>query len=204
MEHTIFTLITNITKTSKKNLSFSKSGKYIVFFYNLSGELTFRIKSRGVELYIFGLYTGAKKNTFRLKTIQHHLAPESKSDLYIGGVFGDSSTFFHEGLIKVDRDAQKTHAYQINQNIILSKEVFISSKPDLEILANDVFCTHASTTGKLNKEELFSIQSRGVDRNNSERLMINGFIKNIFRNIETNGRFDELEKNKKTILKQYA
>ena len=196
-------LFTHIKKESEKHIVFNTPGKYVVFFHNLSGEMTFDIQGKDVDLYIYGLYTGDKKNLFKIKTVQHHRVPNSHSNLLIKGVFDDESVFIYDGMIRIDKSAQGSHAYQKNQNLLLSPKVFVSSKPDLEILANDVYCTHGSTTGKLSKQELFYIQSRGIDQKRSEHIMISGFIESMFRNLEGDA-FKEVEQYKYTILKQYA
>ncbi len=193
----------HIKEGSEKHIVFEKPGKYMVFFHNLSGELVFDIQEKGVDLDIYGLYTGHKKDSFKVKTIQYHRVPSSQSNLLIKGVFDDESVFLYEGMIRIDKLAQGTHAYQKNQNLLLSPSVFVSSKPDLEILANDVYCTHGSTTGKLNKQELFYIQSRGVDKKKSEHIMISGFIENMFQHL-SGDEFKGIEQYKYTILKQYA
>ena len=193
----------HIKKESEKRVAFEKPGKYIVFFHNLSGELVFDIQEKGVDLDIYGLYTGHKKDSFKVKTVQHHRVPGSQSNLLIKGVFDDESVFLYEGMIRIEKSAQGSHTYQKNQNLLLSPQVFVSSKPDLEILANDVYCTHGSTTGKLNKQELFYIQTRGVDIKKSENIMINGFIENMFSKISESG-IHEIESYKYSILKPYA
>ncbi|MBI4973829.1 SufD family Fe-S cluster assembly protein [Candidatus Roizmanbacteria bacterium] len=193
----------HIKKESGKGIVFEKPGKYVVFFHNLSGELAFDIREQGVELEIYGLYTGHKKDSFKVKTVQHHRVPNSQSNLLIKGVFDDDSAFLYEGMIRIEKSAQGTHAYQKNQNLLLSPYVFVSSKPDLEILANDVYCTHGSTTGKLSKQELFYIQARGVDKKRAEFMMVGGFIENMFSKISDSG-VQEIEPYKYSILKPYA
>ncbi|MEK7177659.1 MAG: SufD family Fe-S cluster assembly protein, partial [Patescibacteria group bacterium] len=78
----------------------------------------------------------------------------------------------------------KSHAYQKNKNLILSSGVYVDSRPFLEILANDVFCTHGSTTGKINEESLFYLKSRGLNQKMAEELYISGFIQEIFDKIK--------------------
>lgn len=192
-----------LRKDSEKHIVFEKPGKYIVFFHNLSGELVFDIQEKGVDLDIYGLYTGHKKDSFKVKTVQHHGVPGSQSNLLIKGVFDDESVFLYEGMIRIEKSAQGSHAYQKNQNLLLSPQVFVSSKPDLEILANDVYCTHGSTTGKLSKQELFYIQTRGVDSTKAEHIMVSGFIENMFSKIMDAG-VQEIEQYKYSILKPYA
>lgn len=200
MKHVTFT---HIKKESEKHISFHEPGKYIVFFHNLSGELVFDIQEKGVDLDIYGLYTGHKKDSFKVKTVQHHRVPGSQSNLLIKGVFDDESVFLYEGMIRIEKSAQGSHAYQKNQNLLLSPHVFVSSKPDLEILANDVYCTHGSTTGKLSKQELYYIQTRGVDKTKAENIMVEGFIENMFSKISESG-IQEIEPYKYSILKPYA
>jgi len=174
----------NLNKTGQNKLTFNKPGNYIVFFYNLSGEFDFKIKSSGVNLDILGLFVGKKSDNFKLKTNQYHIAPGSTSNLLIKGVFDDQSKFIYQGLIKIEKSGQKSHAYQKNKNLILSEKVFIDSRPFLEILANDVFCTHGSTTGKINEESLFYLKSRGLDQKIAEQLYVSGFIQEIFDRIK--------------------
>lgn len=165
----------HVTESPEKPLTFKKKGRYVVFFHNVSGKYDFELEATGVELYILGLFTGKDSHEYKIETIQHHKAPGAYSDLFIKGVFDDASKFFYQGLIRIEKEGQQSHAYQKNQNLILSKDVFVQSNPFLEILANDVFCTHGSTTGKLNKEELFYAKSRGLSEENSKKLLVEGF-----------------------------
>ncbi len=169
----------NLNKTKQSKLAFKTPGDYTVFFENISGNLVFDIKSSGVNLNIYGLYVGKKDEEFKVNTIQNHQAPSSTSNLLIKGVFYGSSKFYYRGLIRIEKKAQKSHAYQKNQNLTLSKDCFIDSRPYLEILANDVFCTHGSTTGRLNSEQLFYTKTRGLDNKMSEKLLVEGFINEI-------------------------
>jgi Fe-S cluster assembly protein SufD len=169
----------HVTETPTKPFSFDKKGTYVVFFHNVSGTYTFELEATGVELYILGLFTGKDKNEYKIETIQHHKAPGAYSDLFIKGVFDDASRFEYEGLIRIEKEGQQSHAYQKNQNLILSKGVFVQSNPFLEILANDVFCTHGSTTGKLNKEEIFYVKSRGLSEKDAKNVLVEGFAREV-------------------------
>ncbi|VVA43354.1 Cysteine desulfurase activator SufB [Candidatus Roizmanbacteria bacterium] len=174
----------DLNQTKQTKLNFDKPGDYTVFFHNLSGEFDFRIKASGVNLDILGLFIGNKNNNFELKTNQYHIAPGSTSNLLIKGVFDGSSRFIYQGLIKIEKSGQKSHAYQKNKNLILSSGVYVDSRPFLEILANDVFCTHGSTTGKINEESLFYLKSRGIDQKNAEQLYVSGFIQEVIDKIK--------------------
>jgi Fe-S cluster assembly protein SufD len=166
----------NLNKEKKETLIFNKPGDYVVFFKNLSGEFNFRIEAENVNLEIYGLYVGKGSDQFTIKTTQHHIAPKSFSNLLVKGVFFDQAKFFYRGLVRIEKGAQKSHAYQKNQNLVLSSNVDIDSKPDLEILANDVFCTHGSTTGYLNEEQIFYLKSRGLEESQAKNLLIEGFV----------------------------
>ncbi len=175
----------NLSKSNKDRLVFDKKGEeYVVFFHNRSGKLSFEIQESNIKLYIFGLYTGKNSDQFQIETVQHHTAPGSLSDLFIKGVFEDKSKLLYQGLIRLEKFAQQSHAYQKNQNLILSPGVFVDSRPFLEILANDVFCTHGSTTGKLNKDQLFYAESRGLSAKSAETLLVSGFIEEIYNKVK--------------------
>jgi Fe-S cluster assembly protein SufD len=194
---------THLKKESEKHLIFEKSGTYVVFFHNLSGKLIFDIQEKNVDLKIYGLYTGHDSDQFTIKTVQHHRVPDSQSTLLIKGVFEDRSVFLYTGMIRIEKSAQGSHAYQKNQNLLLSPNAFVSSRPNLEILADDVYCTHGSTTGRLNVKELFYVQTRGLSQIKSERVIVRGFIEDMFSKISESGVRDG-ESYKYSILESYA
>lgn len=172
-----------VSKPPEKPLVFDKPGQYVVFFHNMSGKVEVELAVKGAEVDIFGLYTGFNNESFQIETVQHHTAPGALSNLLIKGVFDGTSRFNYQGLIRIEKEGQQSHAYQKNQNIILSSQTFVESKPFLEILANDVFCTHGSTTGRLNEEQLFYAISRGLSKEDATRLLIDGFIGELYEKI---------------------
>jgi Fe-S cluster assembly protein SufD len=87
-------------------------------------------------------------------------------------------------MIRVEEDAQKTNAYQENRNLLLSEKAHADSIPGLEILANDVRCTHGATIGKVDRDQLFYLMARGLPRNEAERLIVRGFFEEILDRIE--------------------
>lgn len=177
----------NLNKTRKEKIIIDKPGKYVVFFQNLSGKFTFELKEKEIDLNIFGLFVGKDTEQFKLETTQRHIAPESRSNLLIKGVFYDESKFIYQGLIRIEKEAQKSHAYQKNQNLVMSEKSFIDSRPFLEILANDVFCTHSSTTGKLNFDQIYYLQTRLLTKKLAEKLLVEGFIQEIPNKIKEYG-----------------
>ena len=88
------------------------------------------------------------------------------------------------GMIRVEEDAQKTNAYQENRNLILSPDAHADSIPGLEILANDVRCTHGATISQVDREQLFYAMSRGLTRGDAERLIVRGFFQDVLDRIE--------------------
>src|SRR3989338_10029260 len=191
----------NVYVEKKDKYLVDTPGRHIFFISNYSGTINIDIDSINAEVYIYGVYIGRNKDHFKLNTIQHHLSGNNISDLLVKGVFFDESKFIYEGLIRIDKNAQKSNAYQKNQNLIMSPSVFVDSRPFLEILANDVRCTHGSTTGKLDQEQLYYLETRGISKNQAQRLLIEGFINDIFLRMESIGLSENLAALKKQTLR---
>lgn len=162
------------------NMVFDKPGKYVVFFTNISGTISCRINAEKVEVYLMGLYDMQNNDKYVVHTEQIHVSPHSFSDLYVLSVARDRCSFAFSGLIRIEKEAQQSHAYQKNQNLILSNDAFIDSRPILEILANDVFCTHGSTSGPISEDQLQYLQMRGLSRSEASKLYVEGFKQQIF------------------------
>ncbi len=113
-------------------------------------------------------------------TLQHHVAPHCNSDFLYKSVLQDRSRTVWRGLIKVDVGAQKTDGYQRNDNLMLSDHARADSIPGLEINADDVRCTHGSTSGRIDEELIFYAQSRGFTRGEAMRMIVTGFFQQIF------------------------
>jgi Fe-S cluster assembly protein SufD len=113
-------------------------------------------------------------------TLQHHEAPACKSDLLYKGALQDRSRLVWRGMIKVDKDAQKTDGYQRNDNLMLSAAARSDSIPGLEIEADDVRCTHGSTSGRVDAEQVFYAQARGLTADEAARLVVAGFFQQVF------------------------
>jgi Fe-S cluster assembly protein SufD len=117
-------------------------------------------------------------------TFQEHISPNTTSDFAFKGALRDTSTAVWRGMIRVERDAQKTNAYQENRNLMLSPTTHAVPIPGLEILANDVRCTHGATVSRVDRDELFYAMARGLPRGEAERLIVRGFFQNILDRIE--------------------
>jgi Fe-S cluster assembly protein SufD len=120
-------------------------------------------------------------------TQQNHLAPHTTSDLLFKGALKGQSRSVWQGMIYVAPQAQKTDGYQANRNLILSSGARADSIPGLEILADDVRCTHGATVGKLEQEPLFYLKSRGIPEREAERLIVEGFFDPIMQRIPFEG-----------------
>lgn len=135
-----------------------------------------------VEIFSLGVPRGEQELDQR--TLQTHIAPESRSDLLFKNALADDSHSIFSGLIIVKEDAQKTDAYQKNSNLMLSDTAEANSLPGLEIGANDVRCTHGATTGRIDESNLFYFLARGIPRATAEELLAFGFVDDIVAKIE--------------------
>ncbi len=120
-------------------------------------------------------------------TQQNHLAPHTSSDLLFKGALKGKSRSVWQGMIYVAPGAQKTDGYQANRNLVLDDRARADSIPGLEILADDVRCTHGATVGKLEEEPLFYLKSRGIPQDEAEKLVVEGFFDPIFQRIPFEG-----------------
>jgi Fe-S cluster assembly protein SufD len=137
------------------------------------------------ESHMFGLYLLDGKTQVDNHTIVDNVMPNCFSnELYKGIMDGDSTGIFN-GKIFVRKDAQKTNAYQSNKNILLSDNASANTKPQLEILADDVKCSHGCTIGKLDEEAMFYLRARGIGERNAQALLLHAFAVDILDNIKT-------------------
>lgn len=150
----------------------------LVLFANETADYTARIRLVEPEssANIYGIILGEGTGEVHLKTFQEHVSPHTTSNLLVKSALMGRSIFTYEGTIVVHKDAQLTDAYQRNENLMLSSEAKAETKPALEILANDVRCTHSATIGKIDNEQLFYLMSRGVDAFLAQQLIVEGFF----------------------------
>jgi len=128
-----------------------------------------------------GVYFSGSGQVIDLDTQQNHLAAQAHSDLlYKGAAIGNGKAIW-EGMIYVDYIAQQTDSYQSNRNLILDQRAEIKTIPGLEINANDVSCSHGATVGRLNDDELFYSQSRGIPVREAEKLILEGFFEDVLK-----------------------
>jgi Fe-S cluster assembly protein SufD len=137
------------------------------------------VLSTGCEGTLNGLYLANGRQHVDNHTALDHAAPHADShELYKGILNGASSAVFN-GKIFVRKDAQKTDAKQTNKNLVLSENAVINTKPELQILADDVRCTHGATIGQLDAEALFYLQARGIGKTDARDLLIFAFARDV-------------------------
>jgi|1186.fasta_scaffold14260_2 Fe-S cluster assembly protein SufD len=134
------------------------------------------LADQGANVKVTGAYFLRDGEHADYDTTQEHGAPNTTSDLFFKGVLDDSARAVWRGVIRVDKGAQRTDAYQENRNLLLSRDAHADSIPGLEIEANDVRCTHGATVGQIDKMQLFYLMSRGLSRAQAEQLIVRGFF----------------------------
>lgn len=138
------------------------------------------LAGEGAEARVNGVMFTSERQHLAYFTRQEHRAPRTSSDLLYKGGLMDRSRVVWKGMIRVDADAQKTDAYQKNDNLLLSDRARADSIPGLEIEANDVRCTHGATAGQVDPDMIFYARSRGVGRDDAVRLIVEGFFANVY------------------------
>jgi Fe-S cluster assembly protein SufD len=143
-----------------------------------------KLAGEGAEGKVTGAYAPHARQHVDFDTTQEHAAPNTFSDLAFRGILNDRSTAVWRGMIKVDPGAQQTDAFQECRNLLLSKRAHADAIPGLEILANDVRCTHAAAIAQIDKEQLFYLRSRGLPEPSAQRLVIEGFMAELVERFE--------------------
>ena len=138
-------------------------------------ELQARLEEDHTETHLYGLYLAAGHQLIDNHTLVDHQKPSCFSNELYKGVLLEQSTGVFNGKVFVHKDAQKTNAFQQNNNLVISKKATIDSKPELEIFADDVKCSHGSTVGQFSEEALFYLRARGIGEDTAKGLLINAF-----------------------------
>jgi Fe-S cluster assembly protein SufD len=142
------------------------------------------LADQGATSRVTGAYFADGAQHLDYDTFQEHIAPNTTSDFAFKGALRDEATTVWRGMIRVEPDAQKTNAYQENRNLLLSPMAHADSIPGLEIMANDVRCTHGATVGQVDRDQLFYLMARGLSRSEAERLIVRGFFSDVLDRIE--------------------
>jgi len=134
------------------------------------------LEGPGGDSELLAAYFGTGSQMHDLRTVQHHAAQDTRSDLLFKGVVANEAHSVYSGLIRVEKGARGTNAFQTNRNLVLSEGAHADSVPTLEIEDNDVRCSHASAVGPIDESQLFYLESRGVPTAAAERLIATGFV----------------------------
>ncbi len=146
-------------------------------------RLDVRLLGEGAEANLYGAYVCGGSEKVQIAVDMHHDVPHCNSRQLLKGIAGGRSRVDFYGKIIVAPDAQRTEAYQENHNILLSEEAKVDTKPQLEIYADDVKCSHGATIGRLNEEEQFYMRSRGISLEDAKVLQMISFIAPVLENI---------------------
>jgi Fe-S cluster assembly protein SufD len=143
-----------------------------------------QLAGSGAHGTVTGAYASRGRQHLDFDTLQEHAAPDTTSDLAFRGILADRSSAVWRGMIKVDPGAQRTDAFQESRNLLLSKRAHADAIPGLEILANDVRCTHAAAIAQIDREQLFYLRSHGLSEADAQRLVIEGFLQALVERLE--------------------
>lgn len=174
------------------NTNQAKVNKYATYnntTITLSGELVrnnhnVELASDVCDAHLFGLFITNGTQLVDNHTLIDHQMPNCESNELYKGIAKDKSTGIFNGKIFVRKDAQKTNAYQSSKNILLSDDATINTKPQLEIYADDVKCSHGTSTGKVDEEALFYLKARGIGEESARKLLLQAFAQELIDKVE--------------------
>jgi Fe-S cluster assembly protein SufD len=145
-----------------------------------------RFNDEGGECMLNGLFLTKDTQLFDVHSLIDHAKPHCNSHEHYKGILDDKSRGVFNGKVMVRKDAQKTNAFQENNNIILSDSALINTKPQLEIFADDVKCSHGATIGQLDSEAMFYLKSRGISKETARTILIRAFASDVIKSIKVN------------------
>lgn len=164
------TVVASVSRDSHfYNNTFSFEGAMV------RNNLTINLDDENCEGHMYGLFLLDKKSHVDNNTSVDHLKPNSFSNELYKGILDEKSTGVFNGKIYVRQDAQKTNAFQSNNNILLSEDATLHTKPQLEIWADDVKCSHGCTSGQLDEDAIFYLRARGINEKNAKAMILNAF-----------------------------
>ena len=155
-------------------------------------KLDVRLVGEGAEANIYGAYVCGGEERVKIAVDMHHDLPHCNSRQLFKGIAGGTSKVDFYGKIIVAQDAQRTEAYQENHNLLLTDGAKVDTKPQLEIYADDVKCSHGATIGRLNEEEQFYMRSRGITLEDAKVLQMISFIAPVLENIQDEAQREHL------------
>ncbi|MDC3026101.1 Fe-S cluster assembly protein SufD [Candidatus Pelagibacter sp.] len=172
-----FTNIDIYENGNSENFIYSSGSKFSKY------EINTNLREKYSSAFINGIINLDKNNHHEIKTNINHLAENTKSYQLIKSVLNDKSTGVYQGKIFVNDQAQKTDGYQLSKALLLNENTEFNGKPELEIYADDVKCSHGSTSGNLDENSIFYLMSRGLNYDQAKKLLIDGFINDVIEKI---------------------
>lgn len=191
-EHSLGYLV-NTTQTYQKMKSvftintFSLSGAFV------RNNLNMVLDDEYIESHLYGLYLTKENQVVDNHTLVDHRKPNCNSNELYKGIIEEKSSATFNGKIFVRRDAQQTNAFQSNKNILLSDDGTINTKPQLEIYANDVKCSHGTSTGKLDEDKIFYLRARGLSEASAKKMLMHAFASEVVEKITLENLRDYIE-----------
>ena len=146
-------------------------------------NLNIDVKGENCTTNLNGVYQLKGNQHVDNHTVVDHLVPNCESNELYKGIIDEKSTAVFNGKVFVRRNAQKINAFQSNGNVLLSDDATVNSKPELEIYADDVKCSHGSTTGQLDEEAVFYLRARGLSEKSARKLIVSAFINDVIEKI---------------------
>ena len=160
-----------------------------VHTFSFGGKLTrnnlnFYQKGQRIASILKGVTIIGNKQHVDHNTLVHHIEPHCESHQDYKGIFGDSAVGVFNGKVVVEKEAQKTNAFQANNNLLINDKATINTKPQLEIFADDVKCSHGCTIGQLDENALFYLQARGIPKKEAKALLMYAFANNVLESVK--------------------
>ena len=183
-----YSSITQKENSISETFIFSSGSDYI------KNEVSCNLEGQYSSAFINGIHLLSKNKHHEIRTNTNHLYENTKSYQLIKSVIDDNSKSVYQGKIYVDSKAQKTDGYQLSKAILLNEQAEFNAKPELEIYADDVKCSHGSASGSLDENSIFYLMSRGLDQKTAKELLINGFLLDVVEKI-TDEEIKKLLKN---------
>jgi len=183
-----YSSITQKENSISETFIFSSGSDYI------KNEVSCNLEGQYSSAFINGIHLLSKNKHHEIRTKTNHLYENTKSYQLIKSVIDDSSKSVYQGKIYVDSKAQKTDGYQLSKAVLLNEQAEFNAKPELEIYADDVKCSHGSASGSLDEDSIFYLMSRGLDKKTAKELLINGFLLDVVEKI-TDEEIKKLLKN---------
>ncbi|HET6225636.1 MAG TPA: Fe-S cluster assembly protein SufD [Bacteroidia bacterium] len=175
--------LVNTTQTYQKSKSV-----FSTYVFTLSGSfvrnnLNMVLDDERIESHLYGLYLTNDHQVLDNHTLVDHRKPNCNSNELYKGIIEEKSSATFNGKIFVRKDAQQTNAFQSNKNILLSDDGTINTKPQLEIYANDVKCSHGTSTGKLDEDKIFYLRARGLSETSAKKMLMHAFASEVVENV---------------------